>query len=157
MQEEIWKDIEGYEGLYQVSSEGRVKSLEQDIICKNGVKRHIKERIIECSPYLSEKYTVVTLYKGGKSTCMDVDYLVANAFIPNTENYVLIKHKNKITTDNQVDNLEWTPCDRSVEYVNGFGEIKTFSSITEAAQYMGYSMFNIVYLARHELGTWKYV
>ena len=157
MQEEIWKDIKGYEGMYQVSSEGKVKSLEQDIICKNGVKRHIKEQIIECLPSMSEKYPVVTLWKGGQSRCIDVDYLVANAFIPNPENYVLIKHKNKITTDNQVDNLEWTPCDRSVECVNGFGEIKTFSSIAEASQYIGYSMFDIVYLARHELGTWRYV
>ena len=157
MQEEIWKDIKGYEELYQVSSEGRVKSLERDIICKNGVKRHIKEQIRECLPSLSEKYPVVTLSKEGQSTCMDVDYLVANAFIPNPKNYALIKHKNKITTDNQVDNLEWTPCDRSVEYVNGYGEIKTFSSTAEAAQYMGYSILDIVYLARHELGTWRYV
>ena len=155
--EEIWKDIKGYEGIYQVSSEGRVKSLERDIICKNGVKRHIKERIRECLPSMSESYTVVDLWKGGQSRCMDVDYLVANAFIPNPENYVFIKHKNKITTDNQVDNLEWTPCDRSVEYVNGFGEIKTFSSTADAAQYMGRSILTIVYLARHVLGTWKYV
>lgn len=45
--EEMWKDIEGYEGLYQVSSEGRIKSVERDIIYKNGVKKHMKERILK--------------------------------------------------------------------------------------------------------------
>lgn len=157
MQEEIWKDIKGYEGIYQVSSEGKVKSLERDIICKNGVKRHIKERIVECLLSMSEEYPVVVLWKGGQNICRDVDYLVADAFIPNPGGHVLVNHKNKIKTDNRVDNLEWSSCDKPVEFVNGFGELKTFSSITEAAQYKGCSMFLIVYFARHKLGSWKFI
>ena len=159
MQEEIWKDIKGYEGIYQVSSEGRVKSLERDIICKNGVKRHIKEQIRECLPSLSEKYPVVSLWKAGLSDDMYVDYLVAEAFIPNPEGHFLVGHKNKIKTDNRVDNLEWISCDRPVGYYNEFtGKlIKTFPTVTEAAQYTNNTTFHVGYLAQRNPGIWRYI
>ena len=159
MQEEIWKDIKGYEGLYQVSSEGRVKRLERDIICKNGVKRHIKEQIRKCLQSLNKEYTVVDLWKDGHRDDMFVDYLVANAFIPNPEGYFLVGHKNKIKTDNRVDNLEWISCDRPVEYYSDItGKlIKTFPTVTEAAQYTGDSVFRISYLAQRNTGIWRYV
>ena len=159
MQEEIWKDIKDYEGIYQVSSEGRVKSLERDIICKNGVKRHIKERIKECLPSMGDEYSLVTLGKAGHTDTMYVDYLVANAFIPNPEGYFLVGHKNKIKTDNRVDNLEWISCDRPVDYYNDItGKlIKTFPTVTEAAQYTGDSVFRVGYLAQRNPGIWRYV
>ena len=159
MQEEIWKDIKGYEGLYQVSSEGRVKRLERDIICKNGVKRHIKEQIRKCLQSLNKEYTVVDLWKDGHRDDMFVDYLVANAFIPNPEGYFLVGHKNKIKTDNRVDNLEWISCDRPVDYYNDItGKlIKTFPTVTEAAQYTGNSVFHVGYLAQRNPGIWRYV
>ena len=159
MQEEIWKDIKDYEGIYQVSSEGRVKSLERDIICKNGVKRHIKERIFEYRSSTNEKYVVVDLWKANHSVTMYVDYLVANAFIPNPEGYFLVGHKNKIKTDNRVDNLEWVSCDRPVGYYNDItGKlIKTFPTVTEAAQYTGDSVFHVGYLAQRNPGIWRYV
>ena len=159
MQEEIWKDIKGYEGIYQISSEGRVKSLERDIICKNGVKRHIKERIVKCRSSSNEVYTGVDLYKAGHRDDMFVDYLVANAFIPNPEGYFLVGHKNKIKTDNRVDNLEWISCDRPVGYYNEFtGElIKTFSTVTEAAQYTNNTTFQVGYLAQRNPGIWRYI
>ena len=159
MQEEIWKDIKDYEGIYQVSSEGRVKSLERDIICKNGVKRHIKERIFEYRSSTNEKYVVVDLWKANHSVTMYVDYLVANAFIPNPEGYFLVGHKNKIKTDNRVDNLEWISCDRPVGYYNDItGKlIKTFPTVTEAAQYTGNSVFHVGYLAQRNPGIWRYV
>lgn len=157
--EEIWKDIKGYEGIYQVSSEGRVKSLERDIICKNGVKRHIKEQIRKCLLSSNEEYTVVDLWKANHSETMYVDYLVANAFIPNPEGYFLVGHKNKIKTDNRVDNLEWISCDRPVGYYSDItGKlIKTFSTVTEATQYTGYSMFHVGYLAQRNPGIWRYI
>ena len=161
MQEEIWKDIKGYEGMYQVSSEGRVKRLECDIICKNGVKRHIKEKIEECflPMNVNGKYPVVRLWKAGLSDNMYVDYLVAEAFIPNPEGHFLVGHKNKIKTDNRVDNLEWISCDRPVGYYNEFtGKlIKTFPTVTEAAQYTNNTMFHVGYLAQRNPGVWRYV
>ena len=159
MQEEIWKDIKDYEGIYQVSSEGRVKRLERDSICKNGVKRHYKEQIRECFQSFNKEYTVVDLWKAGHSVTMYVDYLVANAFIPNPEGYFLVGHKNKIKTDNRVDNLEWISCDRPVDYYNDItGKlIKTFPTVTEAAQYTGDSVFHVGYLAQRNPGIWRYV
>ena len=157
--EEIWKDIKGYEGIYQVSSEGRVKSLERDIICKNGVKRHYKERIKECFLSMNNKYSVVSLWKAGHSTNKYVDYLVANAFIPKPEDHFLVGHKNKIKRDNRVDNLEWISCNRPVGYYSEFNGklIKTFSTVTEAAQWSGDTMFHVGYLAQHNHGNWRYI
>lgn len=106
--EEIWKDIKGYEGIYQVSSEGRVKSLERDIICKNGVKRHIKERIMKPHWFSKNGYPVYTLGNGINNNHY-LHHLVGNAFIPNPEHAYKIRHKNKIKTDNRVENLYRVP------------------------------------------------
>ena len=82
---ENWKDIENYEGLYQVSNLGRVRSLERDIYCQNGVVRHIEEKILV--PVLDKYgYPSVYLYKNGKVKFMLVHRLVATAFIENPEN-----------------------------------------------------------------------
>lgn len=94
---EIWKDIEGYEGLYQVSDQGRVKSLQYG-----------KERILK--PGLSKYgYLSVTLYKDGNKKIYRVNRLVALAFIPNDdpEHKTQCNHINELTTDNRAVNLNW--------------------------------------------------
>ena len=94
MDQEIWKDIEDYNGLYQISSFGRVKSLRQNIIMK-------------LSP--TEKgYLKINLHKNKKVKTFKVHRLVAKAFIPNTDNKSEINHINHIRNDNRVSNLEWT-------------------------------------------------
>lgn len=90
--EEIWKDIEGYEGLYQVSNMGRVKSLKNDIILK---------------PYILRGYEKVLLYKNKKRKHFQIHRLVAMAFIPNPDNKPQVNHKDENKTNNCVDNLEW--------------------------------------------------
>lgn len=102
---EIWKDVEGYEGLYQVSNMGRVKSLKYD-----------KEKIIK-SCKNSRGYLIVNLYKDKKMKDHKVHRLVAQAFLPNPNNLPQVNHKNEIKTDNRVDNLEY--CDSS--YNNNYG------------------------------------
>lgn len=106
---ENWKDIKGYEGLYQVSDLGRVKSLERDIYFPNGtVNRHIEEKILV--PILNVYgYSFVNLHKNGTSKAILIHRLVAMAFIENPENKSQINHKNEVKTDNFVENLEW--CD----------------------------------------------
>ena len=98
---EIWKDIKGYEGLYQVSNLGRVKSLERIITKKNGVTLPIKEKILQYG--IDRKgYYFVGLYKNSKGKNKSIARLVAEAFIPNPDNKPEINHINTIRTDNRV-------------------------------------------------------
>ena len=99
MIEEVWRDIEGYEGLYQVSSEGRVKSLE-----RKGCKR---ERILKPG-VRSKGYLFVVLCAGGKSRMFSVHRLVCQAFHDNPENKLDVNHINENKTDNRACNLEWS-------------------------------------------------
>lgn len=107
MEEEIWKDVKGYEGLYQVSNLGRVCSLERqtyDTVRK--YIRKVRKRILkQALPKLG--YYSVQLTKNGKQKSFRVHVLVAAAFLPNPNNFPVINHKNAIKTDNRVENLEW--------------------------------------------------
>lgn len=106
---EIWKDIEGYEGLYQVSNLGRVKSMKRVINCTLNGKRVIKERILK--PGINTwGYCFVVLCKEGKEKKCTVHRLVAEAFLSNPYNLPEVNHKDECKTNNCVDNLEW--CDR---------------------------------------------
>lgn len=107
---EIWKDIKGYEGLYQVSSEGRVKSL-----------KYGKEKILK-SGKNSGGYLKVQLCKEGKIRHYLVHKLVAQAFIPNPNNKPFIDHINTIKTDNRVENLRW--CTQKENQNNPITKIK---------------------------------
>lgn len=99
---EIWKDIDGYEGLYQVSNEGRVKSLARNGIVAYG--NRLKDRILK--PY-TQIYKSYRLCKDGKANKEMEHILVAKAFIPNPENKPCVDHINDIPTDNRVENLRW--------------------------------------------------
>ncbi len=95
---EEWKDIEGYEGLYQISNYGRVKSL--------NYKRTGKERILKPTKD-SNGYFTVNLRINGTTKSFKTHRLVAKAFIPNPENKSEVDHINTIRDDNRVENLRW--------------------------------------------------
>ena len=113
---ENWKDIKGYEGFYQVSDCGNVRSLERDVYRQNGTVHHLKEKILV--PNLDRYgYPYVYLYKNGKGKFMLVHRLVALAFIPNHENKPQINHKDEVKINNVVENLEWC----TASYNNHYG------------------------------------
>ena len=109
MEGEIWKDIEGYEGLYQVSNMGRVKSLER--MCetskdKSKAQRNVKSKIM-VQTLSKKKYPRVGLSKEGKYMVIVVHRLVAKAFVKNPTNKKTVDHINTVRTDNRVENLRW--------------------------------------------------
>lgn len=102
---EVWKDIEGYEGLYQVSNTGRVKHLPYTLNNISG-SHYMDERILKQNPNNSG-YLMVGLYKNKKGLNKTVHRLVAKAFVENKKGLLEVNHRNEIKTDNRAENLEW--------------------------------------------------
>ncbi len=99
---EIWKDIKGYEGIYQVSNTGKVRSLDRKVW--NYIK---KGRILKPHDNGHGYYNVSLSDGDKKSKHTYIHILVAEAFIPNPNNYTQVNHKDFNKANNAVDNLEW--------------------------------------------------
>ena len=102
MNEVIWKPIKGYEGLYEVSNTGLIRSLN----CYNYKEPRIMHTSLRKDGYLS-----VGLSKNNKQITRTVHRLVAEAFLPNPDNLEMVNHKDENKANNNVDNLEW--CSRA--------------------------------------------
>lgn len=150
---EIWKDIKNYEGIYQVSNLGRIKSLGR----KDAIGRIKKEKIMKenCNNYVQIK-----LCYEQKQSNKYVHRLVAEEFLNNELNCKEVNHINGIKTDNRVENLEWVtprenqlhsyklnlrkPTTKKVRQYNLKNKlIKEWNSLTEAARYYDISYTNI--------------
>lgn len=103
---EIWKDIKDYEGLYQVSNLGRVKSLERLTTWQDRGRRIMPQRIMSLE-VTRQGYLRIMLAKEGTRTRFQVHRLVAAAFIQNPNNLPFINHKDEEKANNVVENLEW--------------------------------------------------
>lgn len=103
MNNEVWKDIPNYEGIYQASNLGRIKSINP---CNRG-----KDIIMSDKPVSPNDYKKVCFKRGGKQKTFLVHRLIAITFIPNPNSYPVVNHKNENKSDNRVENLEW--CDYS--------------------------------------------
>lgn len=144
---EIWKDIPDFEGYYQVSNLGRVRSVDRYVKGRNNGIVLRKGKLL--SPKTSNKgYLETTLMKEGKYYFKRVHQLVASTFLPNPNSYKSINHINEIKTDNRVSNLEWCSDRYNVEeytkrrttvYQYSFNGklIKVWHSITRAAESIG--------------------
>lgn len=103
---EIWKDIIGYEGLYQISNLGRVKVLQRTVFV-NGKKPFIKQEEILNGSVESKGYLVFALYKNLKRSILKAHRLIAIHFIPNPEGKPQINHIDGNKLNNNLSNLEW--------------------------------------------------
>ena len=157
--EEIWKPVVGYEGIYEVSSLGRVKSCERTIIRKDGRKMNVRGKIMKPS-IIRIGYEQIDLSKKDNAETVYVHRLVGKAFIENPYNKEQINHKNGVKTDNRVENLEWVTSQENMRHAfkNGLRDddllaklrrkkvdqltleghlIKTFDSIKDAIDFTG--------------------
>ena len=148
---EEWKDIKNYEGLYQISSLGRVKSLPKER--NNGINNEIILK--QCTD--KKGYKRVNLYKNKKSTRVLVHRLVAEAFLNNPNNYPLINHKDENPSNNKVENLEWCTykynneyngkhkksCKPVIQYDKNMNFINVFESAREASRILKIQYKNI--------------
>lgn len=147
--EEIWKDIKGYEGLYQVSNFGRVKSLNY---------RGTGKELIFKKRYFTSGYERVCLTKNKIERTKRVHVLVAEAFIPNPENKPQVNHIDEDKTNNMASNLEWVTPRENLTYgtrmkrvnklrsVNGYkakrivdGEGVIYESVAQASKQLNIS------------------
>lgn len=144
---EIWKDVDGFEGLYEVSNLGNVRRFDTK-----------KAKVKSLNIY---GYPQVNLYKNGKAYLRRVHRLVAIAFIPNPDNLPMINHKDENPCNNVVDNLEWCDAKYNVNYGGGNEKralshskpvlqysltgqlIKEWHSATEAARELGFPQSGI--------------
>lgn len=111
MTEEIWRPIDGYEGLYEVSNTGLIRSLDRFVGNRNRIKGKILSIKIEKTGYCS-----VALFKYGKMKRYLVHRLVAKTFIPNTEGLPQVNHRDENKRNNRVDNLEWCDSKYNINY-----------------------------------------
>ena len=119
MNEEIWRPIEGYEGLYEVSNTGRVKSLNRYVKGKGESYSLQKGRVL--SPGKDKNgYLFVILTCNGKRKMFLVHRLIAQTFILNPDNLPQVNHKDEDKSNNRVENLEWC----TAKYNNNYGTRK---------------------------------
>lgn len=109
--EEIWKDIKGYEGLYQVSNLGNVKSL-----CYNKTKNLSKLLKPRNNKVSGDAYFIVSLCKNGIHKNFYIHRLVAEAFIANVNDLPQVNHIDEDKSNNKVSNLEWCTIEYNLNY-----------------------------------------
>lgn len=150
---ETWKDIPGYEGIYEASTFGRIRTKEgKTTVRKNGSKRVWKQRVLKYKSIKGRDYRV-NLWKDGKNKDYLVHRLVALTFIPQIQGKVFINHIDGNPKNNEVSNLEW--CDYTENNNHAFdnelmhtnfkivlvkkktGESFYFRSLSKASQFIG--------------------
>lgn len=156
---EVWKDVNGFEGLYMISNKGRLKRLETTYYReKDGKRCLLKEKILNPKSVTKRGYLRTTLSKMGKTNCkknMFIHVLVAKAFIPNKNNFPFVNHIDGNKKNNCVENLEW--CDNRynvlhsyrdkhmihnnaiavIQYNDNMEEINRFQTIRQAMECTG--------------------
>lgn len=165
---EMWIDIAGYNGLYQVSNFGRVRSIDRSVKTLHGTRK-ASERILK--PCVNKKgYLVVTLSKESQVYPARINRLVAEAFIPNPQKHPVVNHKDRNRSNNNADNLEWCTveynnrysCAKAVVQYDVYGKrIAEWDAASDAGKILGINTSNIIQCCRGKRSTagsfvWKY-
>lgn len=166
-----WAKIKGYEGLYEVSTDGRVRTVSH---ITNG--HVIPSKELAVSVYKNQRYARVRLYKGGKPKDYKVHRLVADAFIPNPDGKPQINHIDGDKGNNKVENLEWcTQAENNkhafdtglqdmsaaieatkkkvLQIDNGGGIVREWDSLSAAARALGLQVSNISHCCSGRIGS----
>lgn len=104
---EIWRPVKGYEGLYEVSNKGRIRSLDRIAIFKDGRSRKYYGKVLEIKTVNNSGYLTVGLHNNGKQKTLLVHRVVAEAFIDNPNRYPEVNHIDQDKLNNRIENLEW--------------------------------------------------
>lgn len=133
---EIWKDIPGYEGYYQASNMGRIRSLDRYVNSKNKSFKFVKGKILKYN-LKNNGYYQVNLTNGKYKKYISVHRIIAELFIPNSNDLLQVNHKNGIKSDCNVKNLEWVTASENHKHAykiglkNQKGERNNASKLTE--------------------------
>ncbi len=179
--EEIWKDIDGYEGYYQVSNLGNVKSVDRYIKSPLNNQESVLRKGKQIKTNINKKngYIYVCFYKENTQTSKRVHRLVAKAFLPNPDNLPQVNHIDGNKQNNNVNNLEWCSQLENIQHANKNGLInhykrrviqldkdlnliREWESITEASKELKIERANITACCNGKLKraggyVWKYL
>ncbi|MCF1614639.1 NUMOD4 motif-containing HNH endonuclease [Tetragenococcus koreensis] len=168
---ENWTEIIGYEGAYEISTYGRVKSLNRIIKNSRGTTMYIKGKMLK--PNLNDSgYPKVCLHYKGKQNTFKVHRLVAGHFIENPDNLPEVNHKDENKLNNFVNNLEWCTSRYNINYgtrgnrqsktkgkkvraIDSNGKVVVSFDVVRKASAYGYSYQRISECARGLIKTYK--
>lgn len=155
---EIWKDIAGFEGIYQVSNMGRIKSIDRYVFTIKGCGKRFVKGDVKKPTLMKRGYLKISLFKGGKGRTREVQRIVAETFIDNPFCKEQVNHIDGDKTNNCVSNLEWaSPQENTIHSrtvlkrglvkvhqcdLDG-NVINTFESIKEASEFTGVARCSI--------------